>query len=153
MVHTCLLKWGSVRGGVTVEPMMDPLHTSFVYKRSYLCRSVCSGPEVGQGAAHRSHLPVSPEKRHPHVRRDIGLVRGPESAIRLIYTNGSIVADNTVWRGSDGIYLEGSSFNEIRGNTVLDSGYMGIPVLYGSSLNLLRGNRVERAPHVGIDTK
>jgi len=52
--------------------------------------------------------------------------------------------------GSDGIYLEGSSFNEIRKNVVLDSGYMGIPVLYGSNHNYVAFNRVERAVHVGI---
>ncbi len=73
-----------------------------------------------------------------------------ESAIRLVYTSGSRVLDNTIHFGSDGIYLEGSSFNEIRKNVVLDSGYMGIPVLYGSNHNHIVFNRVERAVHVGI---
>lgn len=73
-----------------------------------------------------------------------------ESSIRLLDTFNSTVEHNRVLGGSDGIYLEHSCFNLIEDNVVLDSGWMGIDVLYESNLNLVRGNRVEGTVHVGI---
>lgn len=71
-------------------------------------------------------------------------------AINLTYTIYSFVLNNKLSTVGDGIYLEHSSYNEIKDNTVFDSGYTGIAVLYESNNNYVKNNRIKGAWHCGI---